>query len=411
MAFSWKRNLFVLWIGSFFVSSAYCVSIPFLPIFLHDQLGVQDHLETWTGVTFAVTFLASALIAPFWGSLADRYGRKPMMIRAGICLTITYLLYFLVQNPYELIGVRIMEGLLAGYIPATVALVATNTPENHAGYALGILSTSTAAGSIIGPLVGGVVSQWLGNRETFLVSSGLVFIAFFIAIIWVNELKISPSTVRRNVAGDLKEAASNRGLMILLGITLAVSASVMIIEPLLTAYVLKLGADQKTATLSSGIIFSAVGIATLIAAPIWGKIGERIGYGKVLFIGLVGGGIGSLLQIAFHDLVSFGVLRFIYGFFFAAVYPALSALIVRATDPGFRGRAFSLNQASTQMGTMLGPVVGGFLANLISIYAVFLINGASMLIISLLIRKRKFAARTASPANADPVPRQNKAAT
>ncbi|MBW7460305.1 MFS transporter, partial [Paenibacillus sepulcri] len=158
MTFSWKRNLLVLWVGSFFVSTAYSVSIPFLPIFLHDQLGVQDHLETWTGITFAITFLAAALIAPFWGSLADRYGRKPMMIRAGICLTATYLLYFLVQNPYELIAVRILEGLLAGYIPATVALVATNTPENHAGYALGILSTSTAAGGIIGPLAGGLVS-------------------------------------------------------------------------------------------------------------------------------------------------------------------------------------------------------------------------------------------------------------
>ncbi|MBW7462236.1 MFS transporter, partial [Paenibacillus sepulcri] len=113
---------------------------------------------------------------------------------------------------------------------------------------------------------------------------------------------------------------------------------------------LKLGASEGSATLSSGIIFSSVGIATLIAAPIWGKIGGRIGYGKVLLIGLAGGGIGNLLQIAFHDLVSFGVLRFVYGFFFAAVYPAISASIVRATDSGFRGRAFSLNQSATQMG-------------------------------------------------------------
>jgi DHA1 family multidrug resistance protein-like MFS transporter len=389
MSFSWKSNLIVVWIGAFFVNMSFSISIPFLPIFLKEQLGVNDHLEIWSGSIFSISFLASAFIAPFWGSLADKYGRKPMMIRAAASLTFIYILYYFVQNPYQLLAVRLLEGLLAGYIPSAVALIATNTPEKHVGYSLGVMSTAMATGSIIGPLVGGFVSHWVGNRQAFLLSSVMVFIALMIALIWVKELNHTKSTVRSNIRNDLKYAISTGGLLPILIVSFVINASIMIIEPLLTLYVIKLGASQNNASLSSGIIFSAVGIATLIAAPRWGKIGNKIGYEKVLFIGLLGGGIGNFLQILFQDLISFGSLRFVYGLFFAAVFPAISSLIVKITDPSFRGRAFGLNQSAVQLGIMVGPMIGGLLASWIAIPFVFMINSILLLIIAFAIRRRK----------------------
>ncbi|MFE5323773.1 MFS transporter [Paenibacillus sp. NPDC056579] len=389
---SWKRNLFVLWLGTFLVSMAYSVSIPFMSIFLQDDLGVQSHLELWTGVVFAITFLAAALIAPFWGSMADKYGRKPMMLRAAICLSIAYFLYYVVQNPYELLLVRVMEGLLAGYIPSAIALVATNTPEKHVGYALGVISTSSATASILGPLLGGVVSHLVGPRDTFLLAGIMVLIAFVIALAWVKEPSfVKTDKKRSSVLNDLKEAASNRTLMSALFIVFITSTSIMLLEPLLTIYVLKLGASQSDASLHAGIIFSAVGISTLIAAPRWGKMGGKLGYEKVLFIGLIGGGIGNLLQILFHDLVGFGTLRFVYGLFFAAVFPALNAFIATHTEPGFRSRAFSLNQSANQMGLLLGPLIGGFLATQLSIPVVFVINGCMLLLVAVMLKLPKFS--------------------
>lgn len=397
MAYSWKRNLFVLWIGTFLVSMAYSVSIPFMSIFLQDDLGVKGHLEAWTGTVFAVTFLASSLIAPFWGSIADKYGRRPMMLRAGICLSASYFLYFLVQNPYELFAVRILEGLLAGYIPSAIALVATNTPEKHVGYALGIMSTASAAASVTGPLLGGVVSHVVGTRDTFFLAGSMVLVAFLIALIWVKEPSFNKSEAKRSsVAKDLKAAATNRNLMIALFIVFVTSTSIMILEPLLTIYVLKLGSSESSASLYAGIIFSAVGIATLIAAPRWGRIGSGIGYEKVLFIGLLGGGIGNLLQILFHNLIGFGALRFVYGLFFAGVFPALNAFIAQHTDPSFRSRAFSLNQSANQLGLLLGPLLGGFLAAQISIPVVFAINGGLLLLLALLLKIPRFSLLPAS---------------
>lgn len=392
MAYSWKRNLVVLWIGCFLVSMAYSVSIPFMSIFLQNDLGVRDHLEVWTGAIFAVTFLASSLIAPFWGSLADKYGRKPMMLRAGICLAAAYFLYFIVRNPYELFAARMLEGLLAGYIPSAIAIVATNTPEKQVGYALGIMSTSNAAASVIGPLAGGVVSHFIGPRDTFFAAGAMVLVAFVIALLWVKEPSFQKTGAKRSsVVQDLKAAAANRSLMTALFIVFVTSTSIMILEPLITIYVLKLGADQSSASLKAGVIFSAVGIATLIAAPRWGKIGSNIGYEKVLFIGLLGGGLGNLLQILSHNVIAFGALRFGYGLFFAAVFPALNAYIARHTAPDFRSRAFSLNQTANQFGLLLGPLIGSALAAQFSITLVFAVNGCMLLLVALLLKTPKMS--------------------
>jgi MFS family permease len=394
--FPWRKNLYVLWLGVFFCSSAFSISIPFIPLFLHNDLGIDSNLSAWSGVSFGITFLASALIAPYWGSLADKYGRKPMLIRSGYSLAVLYMLTFFIHDPYVFLVLRVFQGLLAGFVPAAIALIATNTPERHTGYALGIMATAGATGGIVGPLVGGVVSHLTSNREAFLFSSGVVMVAALIATFFVREENFNRKAKRQSIRDDLKMAWTNKTFVTLLGLVAISTSSVMILEPLLTVYVLQLGSGPGEASLLSGIAFSAVGIATLIAAPQWGRIGSRIGFIKVLIIGLLGGGIGNLLQFFVGSFTEFGILRFVYGLFFAGVYPGLNALIVKVTEPEFRGRAFSLNQSSTQLATMLGPMIGGVLGGWIPIKWVFVING-SMLILSalLLLRKRKLEVQTA----------------
>jgi DHA1 family multidrug resistance protein-like MFS transporter len=392
----WKRNLYVLWTGVFCCSMAYSMTIPFLPLFLHEELGVTSHLEVWSGVTFGSSFLVSALIAPFWGLLADKYGRKPMIIRSGISLCIVYLCTYFVTNVYELLFLRIFQGLLAGFVPSSLALIATNTSEKHIGYALGVMSTAGAAGSIIGPLVGGVVSHIFNFRISFLISALLVLLAVLLAWLGAVETNFKRSNHVSRVVDILKEAAANPVLIKLLIVVMLASSSVMIFEPLLTIYVLQLGATQHTAALSSGVLFSLVGIATVLSAPLWGKIGYRIGYRKTLFIGLLGGGISNLLLANVDHLIGFGLLRFLYGVFFAAVYPSLNALIVQVTKTEFRGRAFSLNQSASQLGNVMGPVVGGILAGWFPIATIFVMVGVFLISNSLLVKQLKVNARTAA---------------
>lgn len=388
MDFSWKRNLFVLWTGVFFCSTAYTISIPFIPLFLSTELGITNHLEAWSGISFGITFLASALIAPFWGSLSDKYGRKPMLIRSGFSLAVMYFLTYFIHDPYLFLVLRIFQGLLAGYVPAAIALVATNTPEDKSGYALGIMATAGATGGIMGPLVGGTVSHLIGNREAFIFSGLVVLVAALIATLFVHEKKFNRSAVRSSIKDDIKHALSNRAFATLIALAGLATFSVMILEPLLTVFVMKLGVTPSEAALKSGIVFSAMGIATLIAAPQWGKLGSRIGFSRVLFIGLLGGGIGNCLQFFVNGYVQFGILRFMYGLFFAGVYPSINAMIVKVTESEFRGRAFSLNQSASQFATMLAPVIGGVLGGIFPIRWVFVINGVLLITAAILVRRQ-----------------------
>jgi MFS family permease len=401
MRFSWKRNLIVLWVGVFFCSTAYSISIPFLSIFLSDELGVTNHLEIWSGVSFGITFLASALISPYWGSLADKYGRKPMLIRSGFSLAVLYLINYFVHDPYVFLIVRVLQGLLAGFVPAAIAMVATNTPEDKTGYALSIMSTAGATGSIIGPLIGGVVSFYTSNRVAFLFSAGIVLVSALIATFFAKEENFDRSAPRSHVSDDIKEARSNRAFMTLLSLAGISTFSVMILEPLIPIHLLDMGIAKSSASLSSGIVFSAVGIATVLMAPQWGRIGSRKGFGMILFIGLIGGGIGNILQFFVTGYVEFAVLRFAYGLFYAGVLPSVNAMIVQVIEPGFRGRAFGLNQAASQLATMAGPIIGGLLGAFIQIRWVFVINGVMLLVAAVLVKTRKLDSQIAAARSAE----------
>ncbi|MGZ9587288.1 MFS transporter [Paenibacillus marinisediminis] len=375
---SWKKNLVILWFGCFIVSSSFSMVIPFLPLFLID-LGVTEHLELWSGLLFSAAFLAGAISSPFWGAVGDKYGRKPMIIRAGLVLFILYFLMAFVTNQYQLLAIRLLQGLLSGFIPGSIAIVGTNTPEKKVGYALSMMSTATATGSIMGPLIGGLLSHLFSNRLAFAIAGILCFIATILVIFWVKEEKFVPSKDKVSVMNTIRVASGNKALIFVLIMTLLTQFSVMTIEPVLPLYIVEIGGSSENASLVSGFVFSLVGIASILFAARWGKLADKIGFQKVLLIGLLAGGLGSLAQILFENIYSFSIIRFVYGAFFCAVFPALNGMVVRSTAPEFRGRAFSLNQTASQIGGMLGPLAGGMLSGMFNVHAVFLVTGLLLL--------------------------------
>jgi len=375
----WKRNLLVLWIGVFFTSASFNMVIPFLPIFLL-ELNVHENTEIWSGVLFSAAFFAGAFASPFWGRLADKYGRKTMIIRAGFVLFVVYTLAAFVTNPYQLLVLRILQGLLSGFIPGAIALIGTNTPSDKTGYALSMISTASASGGIMGPLIGGVISQLVGNRLSFASAGLLVFIATFLIIFWVKEDNFTPSKEKGSVRNDLRIAFANRPLMLVLLLTVVTSCSIMTIEPILPLYILEVGGSMDKASLLAGIIFSLPGIASVIMAPYWGKWADKVGFNRVLFIGLFGGGLGTFAQIIFSNIWGFSITRFIFGLFFCAVFPALNGLVVKSTAEDFRGRAFSLNQTATQLGGMFGPMLGGLLGGVFPAQSVFIVTGILLIV-------------------------------
>ncbi len=374
----WQKNLAVLWVGVFITSASYSMVVPFLPLFLL-EIGVHKNVSIWSGLMFSSTFLMSALISPYWGALSDRYGRRPMILRSGFSLFAAYLATALVQTPMQLLVLRAVQGLLSGYIPSAITLVGTSSPPRKVGYSLSMMATASATGSIVGPLLGGTVAHLFGTRISFAAAGVLVLGAALLALFFVRETGFQPTTRQSSVLRDLRQAFKNPPFLALLGLTLLVNFSIMTIEPILPLYVVQLGGSLQNASLLSGIIFSLVGIASVLFAPRWGRAADRIGFGRVLGWGLIGGGIGNLLQLPFHTLLPFALVRFAYGAFFCAVFPAINGLVVQTTPEDFRGRAFGLNQSAGQVGTMLGPMLGGVLSGYFGIHSIFWVTGILLL--------------------------------
>lgn len=188
---AWKLNLISVWLGCFFTGLAMSQILPFLPLYV-EQLGVSGHqsLSIWSGLVFSGTFLVSALVSPLWGSLADRKGRKLMLLRASLGMAIVIALQGMVTNVYQLFALRALMGLTSGYIPNAMALVASQVPRDKSGWALGTLSTGQISGVIAGPLLGGLMADHLGLRVVFFVTAGLMFVSFLITLFLIKERRI-----------------------------------------------------------------------------------------------------------------------------------------------------------------------------------------------------------------------------
>lgn len=375
----WKINLWVLWIGVFFTAASFSMVVPFLPIFLL-QIGVHENTEMWSGLIYSSAFFAGAIATPFWGRIADKYGRKPMIVRAGFALFVIYTLMAFVTNPYQILVLRILQGLLSGFIPGSIALIGTNTPNERVGYALSMISSASASGMIIGPLLGGGIAELFGNRWAFATGGIIVGLATFLIIFWVKEENFKPSKDKSSFINDFKVALNNRPFLLVLILTLVTSCSIMTVDPVIPLYIAKLASGSEYASLLTGVVISLPGIASVLFAPRWGKWADKVGFQRVLFIGLLGGGIGIIAQIIFANIWGFSLTRFAYGIFFCAVFPALNGLVVKSTPDDFRGRAFSLNQTANQIGGMIGPIVGGFIGGILPVQSVFIMTGILLLI-------------------------------
>ena len=373
----WHKNLYALWLGSFVSSMCYTLVTPFMALFLK-ELNVTRGLEAWAGFAVSASFMTSALMSPVWGSLADRYGRKIMVIRSGIGQGIRYSLQFFVTDHYQLIALRMINGFFSGMSPACTALAATNTPEANIPMCLGILQTALATGGIMGPLFGGISAQFLGYRATFLGSGALLFIVTLLIAFTVKETAPRQRDSRVRIFQDLKVAMSNPALRTVLFTATLVQTSLTILQPVLSLQIVKLG-QPGMASLAAGVVYSMAGIAIVIAAPLWAKRGERTGFKRVLVTGLTGASLLNVLLSVVRNLYVFGGLRFCVGLATGGATLSVNAIAAKSVEPGFRGRAFGILQSFHQTGSWLGPVLGGLTGSAMGLEATFILAAAMLL--------------------------------
>ena len=380
MGIKWRKNLIIAWIGCFFTGASISLVMPFIPVYV-EQLGTpQDQVELFSGLAISVTAFAAAIVAPVWGNLADRKGRKIMMVRAAAGMTITMGSLAFVPNVYWLLIMRFFNGILSGYIPNATAMIASQAPKEKSGWALGTLSTGAIAGNLIGPSMGGALAQWFGMENVFIITGAVLLVTTILTIFLVKE-DFHP--VEKKDLVSTKEIFSKMDhFSILVGLfitTLILQIGVTSIRPILTLYIRQLSGDINNVLFISGLIVSVAGVSAVLSSPKLGKLGDKIGNHKVLLAGLVLSFCCYLPMAFVQTPLQLGILRFILGFSTGALMPSINTLISKITPQEGVSRVYSYNQMFSNFGQVLGPMLGSTVAHSFGYSAVFVVTSCFVL--------------------------------
>ena len=376
----WRVNMFVCLAGSFTTLTAMAMIIPFLPLYV-EQLGVHEHtaIMQWTAMGYSSAFLGAGIMAPIWGRAADLYGRKVILMRASLAMAILTALLGVAQNVEQLVALRLMSGLLGGYSSGAVVLVATQTPKERVGWALGVLSTGNMAGMLIGPLIGGTLPGWIGVRATFLLLGALIFLAFVATCFLVREDRSQyRKRDRMAMRGAWSAITDKPWVFALLGTAMLLLFANMSIEPIITLYVAGLVGHEQ-AVFFAGLVMSITAVGAIITASRLGKLTDRIGPAKVIVACLSICGLLLIPQAFVTQGWQLLVLRFLMGMTLAGLMPAINAGLRLAVPTQTIGLVLGYSISAQYAGQVIGPLAGGFVAGHFGMPAVFLFTTAVLL--------------------------------
>ncbi|MCE9892692.1 multidrug efflux MFS transporter [Citrobacter portucalensis] len=393
---SWRVNLISVWFGCFFTGLAISQILPFLPLYI-SQLGVTSHeaLSMWSGLTFSVTFLISAIVSPMWGSLADRKGRKLMLLRASLGMAIAILLQAFATNVWQLFLLRGVMGLTSGYIPNAMALVASQVPRERSGWALSTLSTAQISGVIGGPLMGGFIADHVGLRAVFCITAALLVVSFLVTLFLIKEgvrptIKKSERLSGKAVFASLSHPAL---VISLFFTTMVIQLCNGSIGPILALFIKSMVPDSSNIAFLSGLIASVPGISALISAPRLGKLGDRIGTERILMATLIFAVVLFFAMSWVTTPLQLGILRFLLGFADGAMLPAVQTLLVKYSSDQITGRIFGYNQSFMYLGNVAGPLMGATVSAMAGLRWVFIATASIVLIniwqLAIALRRRR----------------------
>jgi MFS transporter, DHA1 family, multidrug resistance protein len=383
-----RRNLIIMWFSNFFVSGSMTMVLPFLSLYIETFGNFSEkYVQQWSGWTFGITFVTAFLFSPIWGRIGDKFGRKKILIFSAFGMAFSIFMMGFVESVWQLFILRLFMGIFSGFISMSQAFISTQTPKDIAGRVLGTLQTGGITGSLVGPLLGGVLADSFGYSATFQGTSIAIFVSAILVML-TTEYKMSDGKKGTKSSYTSKEVLAhivkNPLLLSVLLISTLIQIAHFSIQPILSLYVNEIHGHENLA-LYSGIAFSAAGLGNLMMARQWGKIADKIGYVKILItllfmaaiVYLPGGFVTSIWQLV--------IIRFLLGIAIGGIVPVRVAYIRQEAPISMQGEVLGYNTSLRFLGNVIGPVMGGMVAGYFGFSAVFIITSMLLLISGFLL--------------------------
>lgn len=384
---SWRKNLYLIFVTEFVVIMAFSFVNPFLPLFIQ-ELGDFNNKQAafWAGIALGGGGLAMFLSSPVWGIIADRWGRKPMVLRAMFGASVILALMGIVSNVYVFIALRCSQGLLAGTVAAASALVAADTPRNKIPFAMGLIMLAVFGGSSFGPFLGGFLADKVGYEATFFITSALLFSGGLIVLFFVKERFDRPIPGQGASLGSLWHLAMSREMLPLLMAICALNIGPPMISPMVPLFIRELDPRVAAAT-ASGVAFGLMGLVAAISSVVASRLGKRISLKKMMVFSCLGTGLLYLPPMWATTVTQLLIFIALMGLLSGGLMMSANSLVSLSVSQSQQGIAYGLSTSAQALGGGLGPLIGGSLASLLGFKPIFGVAGGLFILVAVLIIK------------------------
>lgn len=369
-----RLSFFVLLVSQLAATAGFMFVMPFMPLYVQ-QLGVEDagRAAAWAGLLNTATAVTMATAAPLWGRLADRYGHKPMLLRATLAGAVVVGLMGLVTAPWQLLGLRLLQGMLTGTVAAATVLASATAPEGREGQRLGTLQTVIFLAAALGPFMGGTFADLLGIRASFGVTGALLALSGVLVLFGVKEEKPAGAGAAR--ASEGKGSLPWRTLAPVLLALLVVNVSITGVIPAMPGFLESLTGDGGRVASLSGQVIGAAALAAAAGSLLGGRLAARFGPRRVVVVALLLAGAAFVPQAGAGSVAAFFGLRVAASFALGVVIPVANLAVRSSVAPERQGAAFGAAASVNSLAFGLGPLGGGLLAASYGFGAPFLVPG------------------------------------
>lgn len=355
--------------GTLLSSTSFFLMLPVLPLYVLHLADTQDLVLA--GVALGSSFVISSLSSPVWGRLTDRYGARPMMLRSAFGLAIVYALFPLAHTVALVIAVRVLNGLMAGYVPAAFTMVTRVSPPERLGRAMTSLSVSRNAGALLGPALGGLLVAYAGFTEAFL-AAAVFTLGAGLVVLPLREHRPERSAGARQKVPLLPRLGEGYTAMVLTVVTVAATSMLSITLPLLLGLA---EANAQAVARDFGILQSLSGALALLLGMAWGWLADRTGYFRLVPVVFTTSGLLLCLLALMESVTSIASVYLVYSAVQCEIMTLIVLYLVAVVPENFRGSAMGLQNSALQLGSALGPVAGGAIATLAGVRESFWVSG------------------------------------
>lgn len=371
----WRKNLYILWTSQVISLLSFSMGLPFLSLYIQ-EFGVTDaaQIKFYTGILSVAPAITMAIMAPIWGRLADRFGRKLMILRAMLIASLIIAGMGMVNAVWQLVVLRLLQGLFTGTITAATAFIASNTPSDKLSSSLGFMSSANFIGFAAGPIIGGSFAETMGYRFSFYTGGVLMIIGFVMVLLLLVEDKSTYGAVKTRT--ERKESEKDifvSYIVSLLFVLFFFRVMGALFSPFIALFVQEsLGSILGVAS-TTGYINGGVAFATAMAGIFFGKLADKYNKRKILIISLSIALLISILVNMTGSLTTFAYVYISLFFFLGGVEPIITSITAEKTAPENRGLLFGYQGAVGSLGWLVSPLLGTFISVNYSIKSILML--------------------------------------